>query len=201
MNPAMPSMSDLPSAAPPSMEPADDRGEAGSMLHALMRGHARGLGASSLPATPDASHSIVIGELLAWSEGEAPRVRWAAGPQDGVEAMSVVTLHAVHVGAPLALSLGAGLAQPLILGLLWQPGSDRSAAERAPAAGVPAVMVERDGGLAEEVVIGATQQLTLHCGEASITLTADGQILLRGEYISSHATGTQRIKGAAVRIN
>ncbi|HEY1398006.1 DUF6484 domain-containing protein [Roseateles sp.] len=203
MNPAMPLMPDLPSAAPLSTEPADDHGEAGSMLHALMRGHARGLGAPSLPATPDASHSIVIGELLAWSEGEAPRVRWAASPQDGVEAMSVVPIRAEHVGAPLALSLGAGLAQPLILGLLWQPGADRQvpAVDDAPSVGVPAVMVERDGGLAEEVVIGATQQLTLHCGEASITLTADGQILLRGEYISSHATGTQRIKGAAVRIN
>lgn len=174
----------------------EESGEAAAMLRALMQGDTRGLGPGTMPSMPDSSHSIVIGELMALPEGAAPRVRWANGPAHGVEALSVVPLLPEHVGAPLAMSLGAGLAQPLILGLLWQPGTGQP----APAA-TTAVTVERDGGLAEEVVIGALEQLTLHCGEASITLTADGQILMRGEYISSHATGTQRIKGAAVRIN
>ncbi len=173
-----------------------------SPLGALMHGGVRGLHAPTLPAVPDASHSVVIGELLVLPEGEPPRVRWEGGPAEGVPAMSVVPLDQDHIGAPLALTLGSGLSQPLILGLLWQPGVPQFAPSAAttnrPDRGLT---VERDGGLAEEVVIGAAEQLTLHCGEASITLTADGQILLRGEYISSHATGTQRIKGAAVRIN
>jgi uncharacterized protein (DUF2345 family) len=59
-------------------------------------------------------------------------------------------------------------------------------------------VAEVDGAPVE---IEAQKTLTLRCGEASITLTADGQVLIRGHYISSHATGTQRIKGAAVRIN
>lgn len=190
-------MSKMSASQTAAAAPAAVQGEASTLMHALMQGQARGLGVGTVPATPDASHSIVIGELLAYADGEAPTVRWATGPQDGVRAMSLVPIRADHVGAPLALSFGAGLAQPLILGLLWQPGGgpQRSVDEGH------AVRVECDGEVAQEVVIGATQQLTLHCGEASITLTADGQILMRGEYISSHATGTQRIKGAAVRIN
>ncbi len=186
------SASQTPAAAPVAVE-----GEASTLMHTLMQGQARGLGAVTVPATPDASHSILIGELLAYTDGEAPQVRWATGPQEGVPAMSLVPIRVDHVGAPLALSFGAGMAQPLILGLLWQPG----AGQQRPVDDVRAVHVECDGKVAQEVVIGATQQLTLHCGDASITLTADGQILMRGEYISSHATGTQRIKGAAVRIN
>lgn len=190
---------------PESIRPAVADDEVVSPLQILMRGDVRALRTAALPSHPDASHSIVIGELIELPEGRLPRVRWSDGPRDGVEAMSVVPLASEHVGAPLALSLGAGLSQPLILGLLWQPGQpDRATTspDSVPAsASTTSLQVERDGGLAEEVVIGALEQLTLHCGEASITLTADGQILLRGEYISSHATGTQRIKGAAVRIN
>ena len=53
----------------------------------------------------------------------------------------------------------------------------------------------------QQVELGGQESVTLRCGKASITLTADGQILLRGAYINSHSSGTQRIKGAAVRIN
>lgn len=187
-------MTSIPELKPAAVNLAPEATlEAPQVLRSLLRGEVRALHGGALPSQPDASHSIVIGELIALPDGEGPRVRWSQGPADGVPAMSVVPLRIEHVGAPLALSLGAGLTQPLILGLLWQPDS--------PAAPAPTIRVERDGGVAQEVVIGALEQLTLHCGEASITLTADGQILMRGEYISSHATGTQRIKGAAVRIN
>jgi Domain of unknown function (DUF6484) len=190
-------MSKMSASQTDTATPAADQGEASTLLQSLMHRQARGGGGATVPASPGESHSIVIGELLPYADGEAPRVRWATGPQDGVQAMSLVPIRADHVGAPLALSFGANLTQPLILGLLWQP----AAVQQRLVEESPAVRIERDGEAVQEVVIGATQQLTLHCGEASITLTADGQILMRGEYISSHATGTQRIKGAAVRIN
>lgn len=53
----------------------------------------------------------------------------------------------------------------------------------------------------ERVVIEAEQEIELRCGDAAIILTRDGRILLRGAYISSHASATQRILGGSVQIN
>ena len=53
----------------------------------------------------------------------------------------------------------------------------------------------------ERVLIEAEQEIELRCGESSILLTNDGRILLRGNYVSSQATATQRIRGGSVQIN
>ena len=52
-----------------------------------------------------------------------------------------------------------------------------------------------------EITIEAGEELVLRCGEASIQLTRDGKIIIRGEHILSRAKGTQRIKGGSVAIN
>ena len=41
----------------------------------------------------------------------------------------------------------------------------------------------------------------MRCGEASITLTRAGKVLIRGAYVLSRSSGANRIKGAAVEIN
>jgi hypothetical protein len=53
----------------------------------------------------------------------------------------------------------------------------------------------------EELLVTAAKQLTLRCGESSITLTAAGKIIIRGKYIVSRSSGVQRIKGGSVQIN
>lgn len=49
--------------------------------------------------------------------------------------------------------------------------------------------------------IEASESLELKCGQARIQLSADGRIRIRGGYILNHASGIQRIRGAAVQIN
>jgi hypothetical protein len=51
------------------------------------------------------------------------------------------------------------------------------------------------------IEIAGQSSVILRCGEASISLHADGTIEIHGERIDSHAEGIQRIKGAQVRIN
>ena len=53
----------------------------------------------------------------------------------------------------------------------------------------------------ETVSLRAREQISFQCGDASITLRKDGKIVIRGAFVESHATGTNRIKGAAVKIN
>lgn len=52
-----------------------------------------------------------------------------------------------------------------------------------------------------KVVLGAKEEIVLHCGKSSVTLKKDGKIVVKGNQIISRASGTNKIKGAAVRIN
>ena len=51
------------------------------------------------------------------------------------------------------------------------------------------------------ITFNATEQVVFNCGEASITLTDSGEVVLKGEYILSHAYGENRIRGGSVAIN
>ena len=62
----------------------------------------------------------------------------------------------------------------------------------------PATTVAVDGTAVE---ITGQQEIVLRCGKSSITLTRAGQIVLRGEFITSHADGPQVIRGGTVDIN
>lgn len=53
----------------------------------------------------------------------------------------------------------------------------------------------------DELVVEAKQQLTLKCGEGSITLRGDGKVLIQGKDLISRAQRTNRIKGGSVAIN
>jgi hypothetical protein len=72
--------------------------------------------------------------------------------------------------------------QPLILGLI-QP--------MAPE-------VEADG---EKLVLEARREMTLRCGKASITMTADGRVTIRGTQVLSRSDGPNRVQGASVQLN
>lgn len=47
----------------------------------------------------------------------------------------------------------------------------------------------------------ASESLTLRCGESSLEMRADGQVLLKGDDVLLRAKGTQRIRAGTVAIN
>lgn len=53
----------------------------------------------------------------------------------------------------------------------------------------------------ENLVIEGRRTVTLKCGKGSIELREDGKIFVRGTHLVSRATGVNRIRGGAVRIN
>jgi hypothetical protein len=88
--------------------------------------------------------------------------------------------------------------RPIIVGFLPVKSSDgeTSIPERVPVLEPIALVI--DG---QTLRIEARDEVTLCCGEASLTLRKDGKILLRGTDITSHATRVNKVKGGAVRIN
>jgi hypothetical protein len=62
----------------------------------------------------------------------------------------------------------------------------------------PFIEVQRDG---EQLTLTAQREIVLRCGNASITLTRAGKILIQGTYLLSRSSGVNRIKGGSVQIN
>ena len=151
--------------------------------------------ATPAPATPTPAPEAVaaarVGRLHAVADGtpwvtapgwldEPARALLAAPPPGG-------TLEALVGRSVVLVPLAADDVRVAILG--WVEG---------PAAGGPVRNLEVDG---ERIVIAASGTLELTCGEASITLSADGRVKIRGKAVLSHAREVNRIRGGQVRIN
>ena len=97
-----------------------------------------------------------------------------------LSARSLVPVTARAVGREAAVTMIED--QPLILGLI-QPL-------------VPEVVA--DG---EKLVLEAQREVMLRCGKASIHLTADGRVTIRGTQVLSRSDGPNRVQGASVQLN
>ena len=138
---------------------------------------------------------VVVGELMALKDyGRTPLVVYPG--QEGsaaVPARSTVDLQGSQIGKHVLLLFeSTENTAPIVIGVLREGNA-------WPAGKEPAhVEVQADG---ERVIISAKRQLVLSCGQARITLTHEGKVLIEGTYISSRSSGLHRIKGGAVHIN
>jgi hypothetical protein len=125
-------------------------------------------------------------------------------------AVSTLGITKKHIDRQVALLFANGNPQqPVIMGLIHNPlqemldafevtpsQPDSSDDERADAAVVDDVMI--DG---KRIVLEGREEIVLKCGEASITLTKAGKILIRGKYLLNRSTGVNRIMGGSVQVN
>jgi hypothetical protein len=119
-----------------------------------------------------------------------------------------MVIRAVAIRQPAILVFENGEAgAPIVLGLLQAPPSPLEGLLLGPPPAAAAPSVTPQGRQVEarvdgrRVTISADEEITLKCGEAALTLRRDGKILLRGAYVETYARGTNRIKGAQVKIN
>jgi len=103
-------------------------------------------------------------------------------------ARTVVSLTEKNVGEQVAIAFEKGdLTKPLILGIL------RTAENIGKKL---AITIDDD-----KVAVTADREIELRCGEASVTLTRAGKVLIKGEYVLTRASGVNRIQGGSVQIN
>jgi hypothetical protein len=133
---------------------------------------------------------IVVGRVVEIREAVYVSFPGCLDPR-GVEARCLVRLEPRDHGAEVALLFELGdPTRPCVIGRM------ASHAEAKPP--IPEVHVRHD---AECLVLRAEHEIVLQCGEASITLTRAGKVLIRGEYVLSASTGVHRILGGSVEIN
>lgn len=70
-----------------------------------------------------------------------------------------------------------------------------------PAHGIEGEAPEEVSVDRKRIVIDAEKEIVLRCGDASITLTSAGKVLIRGNYLLSRSAGANRIRGGSVQIN
>ncbi len=119
-------------------------------------------------------------EIIGFGPDSRPQVLIPALGEVPLLARSLVPLSAGAVGRLVAVAMMGE--EPLVLGLI-QPL-------------VPEV--EADG---EKLVLEARREVTLRCGKASIHLTADGRVTIRGTQVLSRSDGPNRVQGASVQLN
>lgn len=140
---------------------------------------------------------VMVGLLIALREDGTPLVAYAGNAQaEPLAAQSVVRLSAHDVGRRVALLFVAGdRSRPVIIGCMLP-----SAVDDATVPGMRPVATVQCDSLPEQTIT-AQQRLVLHCGEASITLLADGTVHINGRELLSEASAANRIRGASVHLN
>ena len=142
---------------------------------------------------------VQVGWLVGWSTGEGPVVDFPGNTKGPLAARTTVALDVATAKAAIESRQGVLLLHergredlPIIVGLL-QPTEPIDA--ELPAQGTVAYV---DGRRME---VEGKDEVVLRCGPASITLRANGRVVIRGTCVETRASGTNRIKGGTVQIN
>jgi hypothetical protein len=133
------------------------------------------------------------------------RVDFPGNPAGPLPAHSLVPLGSKELEDAISRRRGAflhfeedDLARPVLVGLN-QPVSPSPLLEALLEGGGELDLDARVDG--RRVVLEGREEVVLKCGEASITLRRTGKVLIRGVQVETHAAGTNRIKGASVKVN
>jgi hypothetical protein len=134
--------------------------------------------------------SVVIGVLVGFDPAGAPEVDYPGNARGALPARSIVPVSDQDAGHEIALMFEDGdPTRPVIMGVV------QSAVEQPPVGRVRAMV---DG---ETLTITAEKEIVLECGEASLILTREGKIQLRGTYLLSRSSGVNRIQGGSIELN
>ncbi|MCA9693854.1 MAG: hypothetical protein KC636_29980 [Myxococcales bacterium] len=147
------------------------------------------------------------GRVIGWGDDGRPLVRLddedAPQPAELVAPLTEVELdEAIACGLPVIAWLPRGSGAPHIVGVVRPPRRPSLAdgdalLERAPRPSTRPLSVEQDG---ERVVITAPRELLLRCGAATVLLTADGRVRIKGLDITTRATRDNRVLGGKVLL-
>lgn len=136
-------------------------------------------------------HGVLVGVLHDFDESGQPRIVVPGRMETPSVARAICPLSPGQEGSQCALLFeGGDPARPLIMGVLQEPVLTLHA--------VGAVTTTQES---ESFSVEAERAIELRCGKASLRLSSDGRIELRGTTVVSHATGLNRIRGASIKLN
>jgi len=154
---------------------------------------------------------VIIGSIVDIDSQGQVRVDYHTNPKkQPLIAVSTMGINRKHIGRQAALLFADGdPARPVIMGLIHSPLDEmletyeltpvlETRMETMPRSNVTMDNVTING---KRIVLEGEEEIVLKCGDASITLTKAGKILIRGKYLLNRSTGVNRIMGGSVQVN
>ena len=131
---------------------------------------------------------VMIGLLMKFVDGAAYVIFPGNLSETAIRARSLAALGHEDLGCEVALLFEDGdLNRPLIVGRIVDP-------PRAPGRAT----IIHDG---KHLSVTATERIELRVGEASIVMEKDGHITIRGKYLVSQASVSNRLRGGSISLN
>ena len=155
----------------------------------------RPVSSNSAAESPATGATPSVGRLHGFDLQDQPLIgNLVALPGRIVVGRSTVALRRAMIGHDVVVLFENGDWQrPIIMGVI-----ECHALQEDIATPERGVSIRADG---ERHVVEAEREIVLRCGDASITLTRAGKVIIKGNYILSRSTGYNKIKGAAIDIN
>jgi len=147
------------------------------------------------------SSGLLIGRITAIQDNGNPLVAFDGETQvKPIEALTVVPLDRNSVGKDIAISFAQNQGGiPIVMGLIRRMLDDvLNGVDAKPEASESKPEVIVDGNKLE---LSAPEEVTIRCGEASITLNKKGKILIKGEHMLNRISGAYKIKSGSIELN
>jgi len=142
-----------------------------------------------------------IGQIVEITEDYRAKIDYPGNPSGPVIARSIIRVpdYESLLHAPVMLIFEASdPALPIIIGLIHESIFTPNIQEVFDVPKTKRHKVDIDG---KRIVLEADKEIVLRCGRSSITLGANGKIVVKGKDLVSRASAANKIKGASVNIN
>lgn len=154
-------------------------------------------------ALPLQAGQALLGTLVGLQPSGEPIIDVPDNPSFiGIPARSCIGLQHADIGKEVVLLL-AQENIPVVIGIMQSPQTRQEVREvvfEPPAENV-SKMPTRARVDGRTVELNAQHEIVLRCGDASIKLTHEGKIVIRGKYVISHSSGVNRVRGGSVELN
>lgn len=152
---------------------------------------------------------IMLGTLLDINEQGQPVVEYHDGETSQRHAaLTTQGLTRKQLGRQVAILFADGdLSRPVIMGLIHSPLQEMLETFGNQSPGKNELELDADHKIddvqvdGERITLKGKKEIVLKCGEASITLTRSGKVLIRGKYLLNRSSGVNRIMGGSVQVN
>ena len=157
----------------------------------------------------DASNSagtLLIGKVLGFNERGNPLVAYdETTRKTPIEALTTISLNHDVIGKDVAISFARNNGVvAIVMGVIKRALDDVLDVDRmgkrdesnSNEANEKAAIV--DG---KKLELSATDEVTIRCGKASISLNKNGKILIKGEHMLNRTAGSYKIKSGSIQLN
>lgn len=164
----------------------------------------------------NAAGTLLIGKVVAFNDRGNPLVSYDdKTKQTPIEALTTVPLSSDTIGKEVAISFATNNGVvAIVMGVIRRALDDvlefqsTQNTEKLSVTGNTNIENNIEGSSKKEAIVdgeklelSATEEVTIRCGKASITLNKNGKILIKGEHMLNRTSGSYRIKSGSIQLN